>query len=371
MARLSFSRGLPERRLLLGLAASLAVHGLLLLLHFGVPGKGGTGTAPPLTVVLAPQGALGTVVPGPASLAEPAATSGLPENVLPPTPEAVTPATSLPSGAEQTVPPGSSLDHAVEAPRVPASAIKPAAEPAPVSPPVATGTSKRLRIAVEPPPPAARRGHARPARVAAAKRISAPRLRTPKKPAQPRLITQSEQPSRFTVSRPEPDEAKTVALDPAEAQQGTDDGRGRAALNQLPAAADTSTSIDSSPVLSPDPMSETSAPKTMTEPAPTKVSGRAEGEGAEPSGPAAGAPPVGKALAGQARLRDEVQEPQAERLASTVRQQEEFAVLAAERREAQHREEEAERLKAEQSRLEQLRKEEERKQAERLKHQAE
>ena len=164
-----------NRRLAWGLLLSLLLHGLLLLLQFGIPGLR-AGSGGPLTVVLAPPAQTRPLPP-----------ADLPVPALPPV---VTPAPPLPSAA---VPPPPQL--------APAPMQAPAAQPArPPQPSPRRGFSLRDPVPILPAPPAPK--PAPPAR--RAMRRPRPRLRPPKQALQTEVIAkQTRDESTFVLPQPE------------------------------------------------------------------------------------------------------------------------------------------------------------------------
>ncbi|MES2016978.1 MAG: TonB family protein [Pseudomonadota bacterium] len=162
----------PDRRLIGGLLVSLLLHGLVLLLQFGVPGLGVPGAPPPpLTVRLAPV----------------------------PTPPAPAPAP-------------------IPAPETNAARALPLPPPPPVS-----GMQVVDAVPTPPPPPQAvvvvKKDQPR-----RAKRIRSllPPRETLVEP--PRVIAQDSTKNDFVVPLARPDEAEQKTIDPKQAQHGDDDG---------------------------------------------------------------------------------------------------------------------------------------------------
>jgi TolA protein len=164
--------GHPDRRLIGGLLVSLLLHGLLLLLQFGVPGMGMPGSPPPLTVRIA------AVSPPP-----------LP---LPPVPD------PLP---ESPVPTPLAPPHPVTGMQM----VDPVAAPLP-PPPVKAA-------------PAVKKGKPRRAR-----RISTPLPARETLFEPPRVISQDSTVNDFVVPLARPEEAEQKTVDLKEAQHGEDDG---------------------------------------------------------------------------------------------------------------------------------------------------
>ncbi len=159
----------PDRRLIGGLLVSLLLHGLVLLLQFGVPGLGAPGTPPPLTVRIAAVNSPAPPLPVPVPV---------PEVVAPPSP----PKTPRPVTGMQVVDP---------------------VETRP--PPKAVPVVKKDR----------------PRR---AKRISTPMASHETLVEPSRVISQDSTANDFKVPLPRPEEAVAKSIDPKEAQEGEDDG---------------------------------------------------------------------------------------------------------------------------------------------------
>ncbi len=169
-----------DRRLLCGLLVSLLLHGMVLLLQFGVPGMGMPGSTPPLTVRIAS--------------ADPDPAPALP---LPPLPD-----TALPAPA--VTPPAP----AVSGMRL----VDPVPTPAPPPPP--------------PPPPVKAKPRVKKETPRRAKRISPP-LPAPVTLEEPtRVIAQDSTLNEFVVPLARPEEAEEKTVDIMDAQVGEDDGEG-------------------------------------------------------------------------------------------------------------------------------------------------
>ena len=157
-----------DRRLLGGLLVSLLLHGMVLLLQFGVPGMGTSGSAPPLTVRIAN--------------ADPASVTAPPEVLLPP--PAVTTAAPVTGGMRL---------------------VNPA--PAP-----------------EPSPPAKAKPKVKQDQPRRARRISSP-LPVPETLEEPtKVIAQDVTVNEFAVPIVRPEESEQKTVDIKDAQAGDDDG---------------------------------------------------------------------------------------------------------------------------------------------------
>ena len=168
-----------QRRLLGGLLASLLLHGVVLLLQFGVPGMGMSGSPPPLTVRIA------NADPTPVSAPlEPLP----PEPPAPVTPPALTPPAPVASGMRLVDP-----------------APVPVAEPPPAPPVKAKPRVKK---------DAARR----------ARRISPPLPALDSVEEPTKVIAQDATVNEFAVPILRPEEAEQKTLDIKDAQAGEDDG---------------------------------------------------------------------------------------------------------------------------------------------------
>lgn len=161
----------PDRRLIGGLLVSLLLHGLLLLLQFGVPGLGLPGTPPPLTVRIVAAAS----PPAPLPVPDVAPTPAPPAPPLPPAPV---------SGMQ---------------------VLDPVPAPPPPPPPKAVPVVKK----------------AQPRR---AKRISPPLPARETLVEPPRVITQDSTLNEFKVPLARPEEAEQKTIDLNEAQHGEDDG---------------------------------------------------------------------------------------------------------------------------------------------------
>lgn len=158
----------PDRRLIGGLLVSLLLHGLVLLLQFGVPGLGVPGTAPPLTIRIA-----AVATPAPAPLPEPDASA-------PPAPPAA--------------------PRAASGMRVLDPVVAPAPAPVKATPLVKKDKPRR------------------------AKRISPPLPARETLVEPPRVIAQDSTLNDFTVPLARPEEAEQKTVDIKQAQHGEDDG---------------------------------------------------------------------------------------------------------------------------------------------------
>ena len=169
----------PDRRLIGGLLVSLLLHGLVLLLQFGVPGLGVPGTPPPLTIRIA--------APAPAPEVSPAPPLPLPAPPVPPRP--------------------------VSGMRVLDPVLAPPPAPVKATPLVKKDKPRRARR-ISPPLPA---------------------RETLVEP--PRVISQDNVLNDFTVPLARPEEAEQKTVDIKEAQHGEDAGDASDSAAQEAAAA--------------------------------------------------------------------------------------------------------------------------------------
>lgn len=160
-----------DRRLIGGLAVSLLLHALVLLLQFGVPGLGLPGAPPPLTVRIAAVAPPAPPLPAPVSEAD---------GPLPP----LAPVPPRPAGGMQMVDP----------------VVAPAAPLPKATPLVRKGKPRRAR------------------------RISTPLPAHETEAEMTRVIAQDSKLNDFAVPVARPEEAEKKTVDITEAQHGEDDG---------------------------------------------------------------------------------------------------------------------------------------------------
>lgn len=159
-----------DRRLIGGLVVSLLLHGLVLLLQFGVPGLGLPGAPPPLTVRIA-------AVAPPAPAPEPDVAVAVPVPVPAPLPP-------RPASGMQMIDP----------------VVAPAAPPVKAAPLVKKGKTRRAR------------------------RISTPLPALDTEAETSRVIAQDSTLNDFSVPVARPEEAEQKTVDVTKAQHGEDDG---------------------------------------------------------------------------------------------------------------------------------------------------
>ena len=170
-----------DRRLLGGLLVSLLLHGLVLLLQFGVPGMGTPGGTPPLSVRIASADPVSTPAPPP-PLPSPQPTVPLP---------AVVPAIAPPPATGMRL-------------------VDPVPAPEPVAPPPAPPAKAKSKVS---------KGVPRRAR-----RISPPLPARDTLEEPTKVIAQDATVNEFALPIVRPEEAEQKTLDIKDAQAGEDDG---------------------------------------------------------------------------------------------------------------------------------------------------